>query len=95
MSEALASISAMTFCRAEQKGGRAVAVGLLGLALGRAEAAVGNRDGRALTAGRCTASAACNSAERPARTEPVKSDARISAGSIAPAPTIAALSFSA
>ena len=41
------------------------------------------------------ASAACSSAESPARTEPVRSAARLSAGNCAAAPTIAALSFSA
>jgi hypothetical protein len=41
------------------------------------------------------ASAACSSAESPARTEPVRSAARLSAGNRAAAPTIAALSFSA
>ena len=51
MSEALADDLGEDVLIAQQEGRRTVAVGLLGLALGRAEAAVGNRDG-SLTAGR-------------------------------------------
>ena len=80
--------------RTEHEGDCAVAGGLLGFALGRCQAAITDRDERALRAA-ADRIGALQHRRHPARTEPVISDARISAGSCAAAPITAALSFSA
>ncbi len=94
MSDAVASISAITFSAPSTNATAPSPVVCSALPSGAA-----SRQSPIATSARfappLTASAPCSIADMPARTEPVMSEARISAGSCAAAPITAALSFSA